>query len=154
MRSQGTPFGTTFKTLSLAVHRSPHPTPPHRAPRVRLSISAHFSALPRQNQTPSLGAFVFPLLSDAFSSGCACLRLHRPRPGSNTLPSPQCPVPSWFGSPIPSGPLSSPPPLRTSPMQNSLCCCNLCFYDTIDQPDGLSSPMLQEISQGGTETQP
>ena len=104
--------------------------------------------------------FVFPLLSDAFSSSCACLPLHDSAElaQADALPSPQHPVPSmvWLppSTPVPSESLSPPFPLHASPTQNGLCQSNLCFYDTIDQPDGLFSPVLQEVSQGGRETQP
>ena len=84
-------------------------------------------------------------------------RLYRACSGSDALPSPRRPVSSmvWLTpTPVPSGPLFPPPPLHTSPMENGLCHSNLCFYDMIHQPDGLSSPTLQEVSQGGTETQP
>lgn len=72
-----------------------------------------------------------------------------PSPHPSTL-SPRCPP----STPVPSESLSPPPPLHASPTQNGLCQSNLCFYDMIDQPDGLSSPVLQEVSQGGRETQP
>lgn len=88
-------FGTTFKTLSLAIYRPPAPHTTEPPQNQAEQPSAPFLPLSQRNPIPSPAVFWFPLLSDAHSSSCAFLPLssfHRAPP--QALPLPLLPLPS------------------------------------------------------------